>query len=144
MRLLGLGFFLFFTPLWYFLTGVLRFILHFSETVDSELLVFNKTSASGKNWQLSRTHKGISEKLFVIPKLDAARVHNSKTSFLMGKAYKTKLNNGEISWVYLHLEQIKPSSPALFTEHLVTVSFFFLLIKLHVCIPKTAEVLCYA
>lgn len=27
-----------------------------------------------KNWQLLCTHKGISEKLFVIPKLDAARV----------------------------------------------------------------------
>lgn len=63
------GFFPFFILLWYFLTGVLSFILHFSETVDLELSVFNKTSASGKNWQLSCTRKGISEKMFVIPKL---------------------------------------------------------------------------
>jgi len=68
--------------------------------VDLELLVCNQTSASGKNWQLSRTQKGIAEKLFVIPKLDAAREHNSKTSVLMRTAQKTRLNSGEIRWFY--------------------------------------------
>lgn len=80
-----LDFFPFFIPLWYSLTGVLCFILNFSETQGSELLLFNKTSASGKELAAFMHHKGISEKLF-IPKLDSARVHNSKTSFLMGKA----------------------------------------------------------
>lgn len=80
-----LDFFSFFTPLWYSLTGVLCFILNFSETQDSEQLLFSKTSASGKELAAFMHHKGISEKLF-IPKLDSARVHHSKTSFLMGKA----------------------------------------------------------
>lgn len=48
--------------------------------------------------------QGNLNKLFVIPKLDVARVHNSKTSFVMGKVYKPRLNNGETSQFNLHLE----------------------------------------
>lgn len=124
--------------------GVLHFTLHFSETVDLELLVFNKTSASGKNWQLPCIHKGISEKLFVIPKLDAARVYNSKTSFLIGKVFKTRLNNGKTSQVYLRLDRSNPLHLLCEQSTLLLSLFFFFspLIKLHVYIPNAAE-LCY-
>lgn len=89
----GLGFFfLFFTPLWYFNFYASSFINSGIGAISTQ-----QKSALGKTQQLLHTHKRISEKLFFIPKLVAARVHNSKPSFLMGKAHKTRLNKGEIS-----------------------------------------------
>lgn len=88
-------------------------------------------------------YKGISEKLFVIPKLDAARVHNSRTTFLIGKMYKTRLNNGEI-FAFRIDQTLFTCSVNRAPHYRLSFFFFFHLIKSCVYIPNTAEVTCCA